>query len=107
MYVVAEGINQGLIELNETGAFSTFLGAPSVTPDFFELIWRKFATKEQLAQLEKYVPTEYDAVTIDSDGFLFAVSKNAENTPIAKAEQPGKQRSAFPTKAGRRGILRK
>ena len=27
--------------------------------------------------------------------------------PYRQAEQPGKQRSAFPTKAGRRGILRK
>lgn len=100
VYVVAEGINQGLIELNETGAFSTFLGAPSVTPDFFELIWRKFATKEQLAQLEKYVPTEYDAVTIDSDGFLFAVSKNAENTPIAKLNNQGNNVLLFPQKLG-------
>lgn len=89
IYVVAEGVNQGLIELDEDGQFTTFLGAPSVKPDLLELIWRKFATKEQIAQLAKYEPTEYDALQIDDDGFIYAVSKNSELLPIAKINSQG------------------
>ncbi|MDD6236800.1 MAG: YIP1 family protein, partial [Clostridiales bacterium] len=89
LFVIAEGVNQGLVELDENGNFATFLGAPSVVPNFFDLIWRKFATKEQLAQLEKYVPTEYDALSVDDDGFVYAVSKNSENRLFAKLNHQG------------------
>ncbi len=89
LFVIAEGVNQGLVELDENGAFATFLGAPSVVPDIFDLIWRRFATKEQLAQLEKYVPTEYDALSVDDDGFVYAVSKNSENRLFVKLNHQG------------------
>ena len=89
LFVIAEGVNQGLVELDENGNFATFLGAPSVVPNFFDLIWRKFATKEQLAQLEKYVPTEYDALSVDDDGFVYAVSKNSENRLFVKLNHQG------------------
>ncbi len=89
LFVIAEGVNQGLVELDENGNFATFLGAPSVIPNFFDLIWRKFATKEQLAQLEKYVPTEYDALSVDDNGFVYAVSKNSENRLFVKLNHQG------------------
>ena len=38
MYVIAAGINQGIICLNENGEFQSFLGAPKVEPNFFEAI---------------------------------------------------------------------
>ncbi|MHB1452615.1 MAG: YIP1 family protein [Saccharofermentanales bacterium] len=89
IYVIAGGINRGLIELDEDGAFSTFLGAPAVAPDFLGLLWRQFATREQIARLDKFVPTEYDAVSIDENGFLYAVSKSSENDPFVKLNLQG------------------
>ena len=89
VYVIAEGVNRGLIELDSNGEFSTFLGAPSVVPNFFELIWRKIATKEQRDKLEKYVPTEYDSLYLDDYGFIYAVSKNTENQPFVKLNSQG------------------
>lgn len=89
IYVIAEGINRGLIEIDENGEFSTFLGAPSVVPDFIEQIWRRIASKEQRAKLDKYVPTEYNALQIDDYGFIYAVAKNTENTPFVKLNSQG------------------
>ena len=89
VYVIAEGINRGLIELDENGKFSTFLGAPSVVPDIFQMIWRKFATDEQRAKLEKFVPTEYNALYMDDYGFIYAVAKNTESTPFVKLNSQG------------------
>ena len=89
IYIIAEGINRGLIEIDENGEFSTFLGAPSVVPDFIEQIWRRIASKEQRAKLDKYVPTEYNALHMDDYGFIYAVAKNTENTPFVKLNSQG------------------
>lgn len=90
IYVIATGINQGLICLDENGKFSTFSGAPQVTPNMAERLWRKFATKKQLEQMQQYVPTEYSAALIDKNGFIYAVSQSSVDTPVAKLNSEGK-----------------
>lgn len=89
IYVVAKGVNQGLIRLNGDGQFSSFMGAPSVVPNFAELIWRKFATKEQRKQLEKIVPTEYNSILIDDYGFIYATAATSKNTPVVRLNSKG------------------
>ena len=89
IYVIADGVNQGLICLDEDGAFSTFLGAPEVVPDLAESLWRRFATEEQLEQMQQYVPTEYSALLIDGDGFIYAVSQSSEARPVVKLNSDG------------------
>lgn len=89
MYVVASGVNQGLLCLDENGNFQNFLGAPQVEPNLFEMLWRKMATKEMLARMESYVPTEYSAVTMDSYGFLYVASKTSNSVPAGKLNSDG------------------
>ena len=89
MYVIAEGVNQGLICLNEKGDFQSFLGAPQVEPNFFEAVWRKIATKEQLARMESYVPTEYSSITMDTYGFLYVTSQTSNSVPAGKINSNG------------------
>lgn len=47
VYVVAEGINQGLIQLGSDGRFMNFVGAPRVDVSILERIQRFFATDEE------------------------------------------------------------
>ena len=89
IYVIALGINQGLICLDENGNFSTFLGAPQVTPNMAERLWRKIATKKQLEQMQQYVPTEYSSVLIDKHGFIYAASQSSLDMPVAKLNSEG------------------
>ena len=89
MYVVASGVNQGLLCLDENGTFQNFLGAPQVELNIFEMLWRKIATKEQLARMESYVPTEYSAITMDSYGFLYVASKTSNSVPAGKLNSDG------------------
>ncbi len=89
IYVIANGINQGLVELDENGNFVTFLGAPSVVPDLMEQIWRELATEEQLAQLDKYVPTEYNSLLMDENGFIYATTKSSKSDPLVKLNNNG------------------
>ena len=72
MFVVAKNVNRGLVELNSDGRFSGFIGAPKVQVDWSTYLYRLFATEEQLKRMEAYVPTEYNNVTVDAEGFVYA-----------------------------------
>ena len=89
MYVICKGINQGVMVLDENGEFMNFTGAPDVEPNFGEILWRKIATKEQLASMESYVPTEYNAVTMDKNGFLYVASQTSDAVPVGKLNSDG------------------
>ena len=88
-YVIAQGVNQGLIRLNSEGKFISFVGAPSVVPNFFETLWRKFATKAQKERMQQYVPTEYESLLIDENGFIYATSKTSEKAPVVRLNSKG------------------
>ena len=72
VYCIATGINKGLIKYEADGTFSGFVGATKVTYDFLDYLWKKFATQAQRAQMEDFVPTEYDNIYMDHEGFIYA-----------------------------------
>jgi DNA-binding beta-propeller fold protein YncE len=71
LYVVAQGINMGFLELDGKGEFISYIGAPPVSVDAFTLFWRRFSTAEQLNRMLEFVPTEYNNIAIDNQGFLY------------------------------------
>jgi len=98
LYITADGINQGLIQLEADGSFGGFVGAPAISLDFFDIIWRNFATKEQRDNMIKAVPTEYTSVTMDSDGFIYATSMSEDVPPISKLNGQGENVIRFTSK---------
>ena len=54
------------------------MGAPAVVVDALDLLWRGFATREQRERMISYVPTEYNNVLVDDDGFLFVTTSAYE-----------------------------
>lgn len=89
MYVIAQGINQGLLQLDENGEFMSYVGAPKVSLTITDIIRRWFSTKEQIAAMSKFVPTEYNAVVIDEKGFLYVTAKTQNVDPIARLNSQG------------------
>jgi len=106
IFVVANNVIFGLIELDEiTSEFKSFFGAKRVTYDPLDYLWRFFMTEEQIKRVESNVPTEYNNVTVDQDGFVYVTSgaydpgslladilsrnKGGKNTPIRKLNQNG------------------
>lgn len=89
IYVIVKNINKGLIQLNSRGEFENFLGAPKVTPKFSEVIMRRIFSRAMRDRLIKSVPTEYSAVSIDRDGFLFVTSQSTNIAPIARLNGQG------------------
>lgn len=89
MYVVAKGVNSGFIVLDKEGAFQSFVGAPEVKTNPIDELWKLFMTKEQREALLKSVPTEYNSVMFDKDGFLYATTRSEDVQPITRLNLQG------------------
>lgn len=82
VYCAATGVNKGLIKYEADGEFSGFVGATKVTYDWMDYIWKRLATEEQRAQMESFVPTEYDNIYIDYEGFIYAVNAHVTEADL-------------------------
>ncbi len=76
VYCVAVNVNKGLIKFEADGSFSGFVGAAKVTYDLADYLWKKIATSAQRGQMESFVPTEYDNLYMDEDGFIYTCTGN-------------------------------
>lgn len=77
VYCIADNINKGLIKFENDGQFTGFLGATPVTVDFWDYLWKRvLSTKAQREAMESFVPTEYDNISMDKDGFIYACTMN-------------------------------
>ena len=56
IYVLADGIYEGLLEFDVDGNFRGFIGAPLVRPSILERFWL-IATKEQRSRMALFLPT--------------------------------------------------
>ncbi|MEG2895812.1 MAG: YIP1 family protein [Niameybacter sp.] len=74
IFVAVKGFNMGLIELDKTGEFVQLLGASKVTYSVTDAIWRLFSTKEQQKRMAAFVPAEYNNISVDADGFVYATT---------------------------------
>lgn len=82
VYCIATGINQGLIKYEADGVFSGFVGATPATYDWMDYIWKKFATQEQRIRMTSFVPTAYDNIYMDHEGFIYACAGGAEEEDL-------------------------
>ena len=75
VYALCQNVNKGLVKYEADGTFSGFIGANAVSVSMTEYIWKRyFQTKEQRAQSESFVPTEYENIYIDKEGFIYATN---------------------------------
>ncbi len=82
VYCVATNVNKGLIKYEADGKFSGFVGATEVTFDFVDYIWKRIATREQRAQMTNFVPTEYDNLYMDHEGFIYVCTTNVSEPDL-------------------------
>lgn len=97
LYVLANNETNGIFQLDIDGNFLGFFGSVPVVPDLMELFWRSFSTKEQLARMLLFVPTEYSGIDIDADGFIYTtVATNTDAEMIRFIEGGGKELQLAP-----------
>ncbi len=82
VYCIATNVNKGLIKYEPDGTFVGFVGATPASYNFMDYVWKKIATKAQRAQMENFVPTEYDNIYIDHEGFIYTTTTNVTEVEI-------------------------
>lgn len=105
MYVVAENVFEGILELNDDGSFNRYTGVNPIQLTPLEIFRRGLMTEEQIAKLPLFLPTEYTNVTINERNFIYATSKvseNNDNNPVQLINPKGidviKANGYFPVK---------
>ncbi len=76
VYVISSTTYQGVIVLTSDGEFTGFIGAQNVTYSTWDVIWRAFQTDAQRKASAQYIPTEYNNICVDSDGFIYVTSSS-------------------------------
>jgi len=76
LFVQVIHVNRGLMEFDRYGEFAVYMGAAPVHVSVIDQFWRRIATQEQRERRQIFIPTEYNSVSIDSEGFLFVTNTN-------------------------------
>ena len=79
-------MNKGLMKFEADGEYSGFTGASKVTFDWTDYVWKKLATKAQREQMESFVPTEYDNLYMDADGFIYVCTSNVSSDELMNGD---------------------
>lgn len=80
VYVVSSTTYMGIISLDENGVFQGFVGAQKVNVNALAALWRIWQTEEQRANMFKNVPTEYNNIVIDKEGFIYVTTSTISQT---------------------------
>ncbi|MBE5794197.1 MAG: hypothetical protein E7323_05905 [Clostridiales bacterium] len=79
VFCLATNVNKGLVKFEADTTFTGYIGANKVVYNFAEYIWKEFfTTKEQRAQQESFVPTEYCNIYMDDESFIYATNISFE-----------------------------
>lgn len=82
LFVVSQSFNMGLLSFDREGHFIQTLGAAKVQFTVFDLLVRMISTQEQRERMAQFVPTEYNNLTVDADGFVYATTSIYEEYNI-------------------------
>lgn len=89
IFVCSRGFNRGLLELDANGNFVQMLGAPKPVYTLAESIQYMFSTEEQRARTESFVPSEYNNLLVDEEGFIYVTTNSNENEPVRRINAKG------------------
>jgi len=86
VYVVSEGVFQGIIEMDRNGNFLGFYGSNRVDVTLrvvTEMFWKRIyalISEQAIDSMIRIVPTEYSSIDISERGFIYAVSADSMNS---------------------------
>ncbi|SMG58025.1 YIP1 family protein [Paenibacillus aquistagni] len=103
IYTVSRGSYEGIMMFDSDGAFEGFIGTNRVKFNPIDLFWKRISTKEQRSQMEMFVPLEFNNLSLDEDGFIFATtSEENSDSPVKRLNPSGvdilRSKGYFPVK---------
>ncbi len=83
MQVQAEGCYSGLITMDQSGAMLGYCGSNKIQASaeiLVAMFWRKIFSQSQQDNIKQIIPVEFASVTMDKEGFVYTVTKNADSS---------------------------
>lgn len=89
LFIQARNVNKGLMEFDSRGDFSGYMGANRVNINVIDWIWRFFSTQAQRERMDLFIPTEYNNLAIDRDGFIYVTNAIGQTDPVRRLNAMG------------------
>jgi tetratricopeptide (TPR) repeat protein len=89
LYIVGEGLIQGLVELSPEGDFLGYFGGNRVGFSLERAIQKMFFTKKQLSQLAQKLPPSPTNVAVGGDGLIFTATVGLASGSVKKLNVAG------------------
>lgn len=80
MFVISEGVYEGIMQMTYDGKFSSYVGVNYVSLTFWEIFQRRFMTDEQLKSQLATLNTIFTNLTIDKEEFIYTTSRAIDET---------------------------
>ncbi|MCK9470442.1 MAG: hypothetical protein WC006_01385 [Bacilli bacterium] len=80
MFVISEGVYEGIMQMTYDGKFSSYVGVNYVTLTFWQIFQRRFMTDEQLKGQLATLNTIFTSLTIDKEEFIYTTSRAINDT---------------------------
>jgi sugar lactone lactonase YvrE len=90
LFVQAQNVNKGLIEFDGRGEFTGYMGANRVWVNPIDYIWRLLSTRAQRERMDLFIPTEYNNLALDTEGFIYVTnSAGPQIDPVRRLNAMG------------------
>lgn len=86
IFVQAENINKGFMEFEKNGEFVGYVGAAEVSFNIIDYFYKMISTQAQRDQMESFVPTEYNNIALDSEGFIYSTLSTFKDSEVITAK---------------------
>ncbi|MCR5154891.1 MAG: gluconolactonase [Lachnospiraceae bacterium] len=91
IYVIAQGQFEGIMVFDTNGEFTNFFGTIGVNLSLWQKFWRRMATKEERANQQLYIPTEFTGIDVDPEGFIYATNIDPNGIQAVRRLNPNGQ----------------
>jgi len=89
LFVQTRHVNRGLMEFDRYGEFAVYTGAAPVFVGWWDRLWRRLQTQAQRDVQAPFIPTEYNNVRVDHEGFLFVTNTNSNVDSVRRLNTMG------------------
>jgi tetratricopeptide (TPR) repeat protein len=89
IFVQVRNVNKGLMEFDNRGEFAGYMGANKVQFKLVDYIWKLVSTQAQRERMALFIPTEYNNVCLDKDGFIYVTNATGDVDPVRRLNAMG------------------
>ena len=89
VFVQARNVNKGLMEFDNRLSFVGYMGANKVQVNIIDYAWKLISTQAQKARMDLFIPTEYNNLCLDRDGFMYVTNSSGQTDPVRRLNAMG------------------